>query len=224
MESARFTSDDFKNQRFNVLAVKDKTILKAFPELQRYEEFNVVKTKVKVDPDMLIRYAFLMYSDNILFKTIPDLLLRKKQAAILAGFSIENKRKRFPKEVENMFYCKPIETAALIMRVIRLSRNPYFEQLCVYDQARAQEMENLLKGGEEGRKLGDIHNNIRKLTADIMELRNIVLLQDDTPALLDRMYYELENFQLGIRPEEIAEAKRKGSLRTVLPDVYKQNS
>jgi len=224
MEAAKFTADDFRDQRFNVLANTDKSVLQSFPELKKYKEFSIKRSDVGVDPDKLMKYAFLMYSENILFKTIPDLLRRKKQAALLAGFEILAKGKKFPKNVEEIFYCRPQPTSLLFVRVILLNRNPMFEQYCVYEQARAIEMEKLLRSDVGVKEVGEIRKNIESFTDDMSKLRERLFLGDDSSSLLDGLYYELDNFQLGIRPEEIAEAKLKGTLKQILPDPYNLNN
>jgi len=223
MEKSSYKASDFKDAKFNVLDIGIEKVIKAFPDLGRYPEFQKdFKTITGLDPEEVIKYVLLMYTDNILNRTIPDLLKRKRESALLAGFEIGLKTRRFPEELEDIFQCQVQEVNELIVRVSRLNNNSAFEQLAIYEEARARQMFKLVGDIIDNEKVKDIHENIRRLSIDIEALERKLLVGERGKEVVDLLYHEIENIQLGIRPEEIAEAKRKGSLDIILMDVYKQ--
>ena len=77
-------------------------------------------------------------------------------------------------------------------------------------------MRKLLDDMESNEKTKDIHDNIRRLSEDIERLQNEILYADNEKPLLERLYFAVENIQLGIRPEEIAEIKKSGNFDKII--------
>lgn len=213
----RFTASDFSDAMYNVLDVGDTPILQRWPELQRFIEFkfNFFK-KYKLNNERVYKYAFLLYSKNILHKAIPEIAKRKAEAALLAGFEYRLDSNLFKQNIEKLIACEYPEANDLFIRVARLTRNSQFEQLVVYEEARARQMRKLLDDIGSNEKTKDIHDNIRRLSEDIERLQNEVLYEDNQKPLLDRLYFSVENIQLGIRPEEIAEMRKSGKFDAVI--------
>lgn len=223
MEKSSYKASDFKDVKFNVLDIGEKKVLVAFPMLQRYPEFNInFKQLTGLDNEKVLKYMLLVYTDNILNRTIPELLKRKREAAFLAGFEIELTTRRFPENLERVFECQYRELNQLLIRIARLNNNSPFEQIAIYEEARARQMFKLVSDSIDNEKIKDIHENIRRLTIDIDELELKLSSGEKNKEVIDLLYHEIEGIQLGIRPEEIAEAKKQGALDLVLLDVYKQ--
>lgn len=224
MERSSYKASDFKDVKFNVLDIGDRKVLDAFPALKRYPEFNVNYQPItRLSNEKVLKYMLLVYTDNILNRTIPELLKQKREAAFLAGFEIDPKTRRFSDHLERVFECKNPMLNKLLVRVSRLNNNSSFEQLAIYEEARARQMFKLVSDNIDNEKIKDIHENIRRLTIDIDNLERDLLAGEKDKEIIDLLYHEIENIQLGIRPEEIAEAKRQGALDLVLLDVYKEN-
>lgn len=206
-----FTSTDFSGAVYNVLELGDQKAVKKWPQLKRFPEFNYNFSKLyRLNTDKVHRYALLLYTQNILQKAVPELAKRKSEAALLAGFNYRLSTTFFPKQVEEMLLCEYTECNDLFIRVVRLSRNSQFEQMIVYEEARARQMRKLLDDvGNERTK--DIHDNIRRLSEDIERLQDDILFNDNQKPLLERLYFSIENIQLGIKPEEIAEVQKSGN-------------
>lgn len=207
----RYTASDFSGSPYNVLDLGAVPVIKKWPYLKKYPEFNVNFAKLyRLPTDKVHKYALLLYTPNILSKSIPELVKRKAESALLAGFEYRLNTTFFQKQVEDMLMCLYPEINDLFVRTARITRNSQFEQLIVYEEARAKQMRKLLDDtGTE--KTKDIHDNIRRLSEDIERLQADVLFQDNEKPLLERLYFSVENVQLGIRPEEIAEAKKHGN-------------
>lgn len=225
MNTAKHSIQDFADAKYNVLSIGTKKVLEAFPGLGVFPELRVdYKKCTSLDNEKVLKYVILMYMDNILKRSSPDLVKRKREAALLAGFEIDFKKKKFPEALEKIMRLEDPEVNKLIIRILRLNNNNAFEQVAVYEEARARQMYKLLSPSTEGEKTKEIHENIRRMTADIMDLEKQILMEEKRTDLTDAMYYEVENIQLGIRPEEIASAKRAGAMGQILFNVYQQQA
>lgn len=213
----RFTAADFNDALYNVLNIGNTPITKKWPELQRFIEFKFnFNKRYRLDTEKVHRYAFLLYSQNILQKAIPEIAKRKMEAALLAGFEPRLGSSLFKPQVEKLILCEYPEANDLFIRVARLTRNSQFEQLVVYEEARARQMRKLLEDLNSNEKTKDIHDNIRRLSEDIERLQREVIFQDNQKPLIERLYFTVENVQLGIKPEEIAEMKKSGKFDAVI--------
>lgn len=216
----RYTAADFSDAKYNVLELGSITVLKQWPELKRFPEFLVNFSKeLRITTDKLHRFALLLYTPNILHKSIPEIAKRKVEAAHLAGFQYHEGTTLFRKNVEEMLLCGHAKCNDLFIRASRLARNSQFEQLVVYEEARARQMRKLLEDLESNERTKDIHDNIRRLSQDIERLQDEILFQDNEKPLIERLYFNVENVQLGIRPEELAEVKKTGDFdKIIIPD------
>jgi hypothetical protein len=214
---------DFSDARYNVLAIGNQKVIEAFPDLKKFPEFNFnYKKSSGLDHEKVLKYVLLLYTENILRRSVPDLEKRKMEAALLAGFE-RDQNKKFSESIKTIFKCENLDVNRLIIRVIRLNNSNAFEQLAVYEEARSRQMFKLLSPTTGDEKTKEIHENIRRMTSDIEDLERKLLMEEKSKDLIDSLYYEIENIQLGIRPEEIAEAKKAGALDSILDNPYKQD-
>jgi hypothetical protein len=220
METTQFDVRDFRNAKYNVLAIGKQKVINSFPYLKKFPEFNNdYKEETGIENDMIFRYMLLMYTDNII-RTIPDLYSRKKESALLAGFSRDEKTNKFSPEVEKMLICEYDVLNDLIIRVGRINHNHAFMQLIVFEETRAKEMAKLSSGSNDNNS--NIFKSIRDLTSSIKDLEKELLSGDDNINLIDRLYIQIEDNQLGIRPEEIAKSKKDGSTKELLGNKYEK--
>ena len=200
--------------KYPVLSIPEgKTVLKQFPGLKKFLEFQ---KRFDPDTDKIHRYVLLMYTVNIL-QSLPNVEERKIEAAKLAGFTLT--RGKFDRKTEKLLSCMVDEINDLIIRVCCLDRNEDFAELMVYEQSYYAQLKKLLNP-PEGEKIKDIRDNARKLKEDIKELRKSLLNQDESPDLIDRLYDYIDGIDLGISPEEIAIAKKTGTLKELIHHPY----
>ena len=198
---------------YPVLSIPEgKTVLKQFPGLKKFEEFQ---KRFDPDTDKIHRYVLLMYTVNIL-QSLPNVEERKIEAAKLAGFTLT--RGKFDSKTEKLLSCKIDEVNDLIIRVCCLDRNEDFAELMVYEQSYYAQLKKLLNPEEE--KVKETRNNARQFKEDIKELRKSLLNQDESPDLVDRLYDYIDGIDLGISPEEIAIAKKTGTLKELIHHPY----
>lgn len=222
----RWKRADFKGWKYDKLiglALRDK-VFDVYPHLRKYPELNPKKVKIKrMSFDKILRYVMIYYSNNVLRYTIPEVPRRKREAAILAGFEISKVTGRFGPDVESMLLCENPIINQMIVRFLRRSENKKFLQLCVFEEARALQMNKLVNGmqGKGSETTKYIIENVKTLSADIEELEKDLLNEDDSIDLLEMMYDEVDYNNLGISPEEIAEANADNVADKVLPSPYK---
>ena len=99
----QFTSEDFKDLMFNVYEVpKRNLVLNTFPELKKYPEFIADLGALKRHRNKVVRYVILCYDKNSPMHRTTDLIKRKVNSALIAGFEADKKSGRFETDVDRM--------------------------------------------------------------------------------------------------------------------------
>lgn len=220
---SKFTKSDFKGWRYEkIIGLREsKKVLKEYPHLSKYPEFLEKNHKsMRLSLDKVIRYAFIMYSDTVINQTIPELAKRKKEAAILAGFSPNPETDKFAGDVESLLLCENPDLNKIFVRVMMLTRNSKIQQLGALNEARRKEMLRLVSGDSKTDNKKHFES-LKQMSEYIEDLEKDVLNNDNAYDLLEELYSELDSENLGIRAEEIAKAKREGNLKQILKDPYK---
>lgn len=209
--------------RFDIQGIPDDVkVVDFYPDLLKYPEFrNDFDETDLLLTDRVHRYALWMYTDNGLRNEIPVIMDRKKEAALRSGFKI-NKTGKFYIKVQALIMCDLVYANRLFVRVASLNGSSKFAQLVVYDDARHRQMIRLLEGGDSREKIKEIHNNIRTFSEDIEALEKELLKEDRSRPLISELYEEVTNQQLGIRPEEYAEAIQKQNFNKFLYNPYEK--
>lgn len=82
-------ADEFKKLQYNVYDLSpEKSVLKTFPELNRFPEFGS-SFLVGLDRDKVIRYVILSYDKKSPLLSEKNLIKRKKLAVEMAGFETQ---------------------------------------------------------------------------------------------------------------------------------------
>ena len=180
---------------------------KKFSSLRKYKEFT---TDCGIPFVNVIKYIGIMYDAHTpLFTLITNLTRRKIEAAIMAGFVI-GKDDKFEKSVDEMLRCINPITNAMILRYCRIQKNVDWSDLVVFEESREKQKLALLSGEGGDDKTKDLIANIEKLGLQIAKLTMVILNRDNNKNLVDFMYDEIEEEQLLIRPELVAQAMKEG--------------
>jgi len=222
----KFTAKDFLDLKYNVAALTEsQTVLGKFPELKKYPEFSEKTpgfTHIKISVDKMFRYVLLMYTDNIIHRLIPEFAHRKREAALLAGFPVDDNGK-FSGMVEKMLYCEYESVNDVAVRVMFMNKNSDFQLLVLYNDILLNQMREMYKMGKDkkdakGEKLKEMLQNIQTLKGHIEELKRTLTNGDNNTNLLDKLYSWVEGINLGIRPEEIALGRKQGKLNEIIKE------
>lgn len=215
---SQFTGNDFSGFRYQKIITHKSEVVKLYPELSRYKEFDSKNYKGRLSADKIFRYALLVYTNNVLLESIPDITKRKREAAILAGFNIDPDTEKFAPEVESIIKCENSKVNALIILIIRLNKNSDLQQMLAFEEARSRQIGILINGGDEKSKeaTSTVMENVRKLSNYIEDLRSTLLNEDEQPDIIHLLYENIVHDNLGIKPEDIALARREGTLDKIL--------
>jgi uncharacterized protein YbcC (UPF0753/DUF2309 family) len=203
-----FDDKEFDDLMYPVHLLSDKDdTFKKFPIFQKYKEFT---TDCKLPLNKVLKYIAFMYDSKTPFFTINNLTRRKIEAAILAGFKI-GKDDKFDAVTDSMIKCVNPITNAMILRYCRMQKNTDWTQLVVFEESYNKQLEKMVSDDtENSEKTKDLINNVNTLKKDIVSLTMVLLNGDVNKSLMDFMYDEIEEEQLLIRPELIAQAMKDG--------------
>lgn len=223
---SKFTATDFTNLKYNVVKVPKTTkVVDYFEDLKKYPEFTTGYLKqVKAAPDKCIRYALLMYTDNVIHRVIPELAGRKREAALLAGIEPDENGK-FSNMYEEIFLCEKRIINDIFVRVIRMNHNIAFRNLITFEEALEKEIGKLIDPDKRDDKetVKVIHENINRFKIDIEKLQLELLKEDINNNLLDSLYSCIDNIQLGITPEDNAMLIKDKNFKKFHKDPYRSS-
>ena len=123
-------SDEFKNLSFNVLSVK--SILKEIPEITKIGDTFLIASRERPDFDQAVKYIVLMYDKlSPLTKKFMNISERKKNAFVLAGYSLEKDAEHFD-EFENF---KDEQVLDMTIEYLRYQNDHLWTMLVSNEQA-----------------------------------------------------------------------------------------
>lgn len=164
------------------------------------------KVKVKgVDKDTIIKYIVLFYDPNSpLFERITDHIERKKAAALIAGWKVNDNK--FPKEVDPILYCKSADTNLMILEYLRHLKTPDFAFIASANEAYYRILYEMMSdvtqiGGKETAKTSiaiaseraELSKKANLMAADLQERTLKFLAKDESPYLLSGLFDMVEN-------------------------------
>lgn len=115
--------EDFKDLQYKIHGLPAKeSVLKKFPELQRFPEFTQNKLTAGLDKDKVIRYIIYCYDKRCPFLSEKNLTKRKALCALEAGFELTAKEV-FPTAVQTMLEGKNEQINRMVIRFVRNQRD-----------------------------------------------------------------------------------------------------
>ncbi len=193
-----YRESDYRLMMFNVsLLQKFDDPLVFWPELNKIEELAHAETGPYLPRDKVLRYIFLCYdkgSPVVLHNK--DLIKRKYEAALLAGFELIDKK--FQRQVEDVIKCKDPLVNEMICAFVRLFGDDDFAYITSLKDALYAILPDVQKG-----EIKDI-DKVQKLKKEIDQVTEKILVRDNTNNLYLDLYKYIEREKLGLRPEDIA--------------------
>lgn len=201
----KFEKKDFEKLLFNVYSLPPKTrITEHFTKLAYYDEFNIAFKDL--DKDVVIRYIIYVYDKNSPFLRIDNLAKRKREAALLAGFT-PKKDGTFDDEIRNVLHCRNRDVNKMIVRFCRMCKDPLYAYYVVINEAFFKESENIMCGDKTKiKELKDLRESIEEL----ISTRREFLSQEESMDLHEELEEFIELEELELRPEDIALKLQKG--------------
>jgi len=206
---AEFNENDFDDLMFPVYALSETdNAFNKFPSLKKYKEFTA---ECPLPFNKTLKYIAFMYdAKSPLYAMINNISRRKMEAAYLAGFEYKDTDTFEPSVVENLFKCTNPIINGMILRYCRIQKNIDWSDLVVFEECREKQKEKLFTANADDDKTKDIIQNILLLKKTISDLITTILNGDKNKELVNFMYEEIEEEQLMIKPELIAQAINEG--------------
>ncbi len=195
-----FIDKDFVGMQCNVHKIpSNKKCVKEIAGLSKIEAINDLGTEHKNIPtDTIVRYIAYMYDVGTPLKSIPELMIRKRIAADLAGLPKDGNR--FTKEAEDIIISSDEKVNDAITGFVISFNSPIYTELVAFEQAQYVYLRRIMNGSVDLKEidLGD------KLKDKIIDLRSQLLNNDNAPQLAESIYKAVSAESLGLRPEDIA--------------------
>ena len=200
----KFAKNDFSEMLYNIYEVPRNGLKKKFPNLYT-EEVSNMELKQGQNKERVIRYIVYMYDPKSPVRSIPDAMKRKREAAILAGFTL-NKSGTFSTNDEDVFLCDNISVNACILRFCINCKSGTYTSLITYEQALRNVMFYLLKNLPEPKHIKAAED----LRIIVDDLSHKLLGEDDNNQLRRHLYQFVDSDSINISPEIIAEKVNRG--------------
>ena len=195
----KFEDKDFKGLTWNIHGADEKAkITELIPTIKLYNEFKGLKD-IRV-----IKYIVYLYDSKTPFKSIDNFTTRKKQAAELAGFKVDDKG-NYQDKYDKIISGKDKQVNKMAIRYCRIQRSPQFAKLVIFEESYYNEL--LILKDDDGLKAADREKtlkNINTMASQIEELTGRFLSGDDNPVMKMELFDEIENEELQLTPEDIA--------------------
>ena len=98
----------------------------------------------------------------------------------------------------------------MTMRYIRMQKNEDWSQFIVFEESYNKQLKKMLTDDSDDEKTKELIANVNTLKKTLSELRSSLLNNDEAKPLYEHMMDIVEEEQLLIRPELIAEAIKDG--------------
>lgn len=135
----------------------------------------------------------------------------KREAAILAGFTLE-KNNRFKPEVEDLIVGKHFGFNKAVIRYLYLIAIPELPALAAHRELLSAEIEAAFNPETDAKERKEIRINLDAGTIRIAEYEAAVFGGTETEALRTELYKYLESNKIQLRPEHIALSIKAGTV------------
>lgn len=181
---------------------ENESVITAFPELKKI--FNDYSGEYR---EFVFRYIIAYYNPKSPIRLESDIIKRKREAALKAGFEF-NSKGRFPKFVEDLLVGNISGVDKMVVDYCFLVGSIDFTLLATYEHGLYIEMINMMSGQGINK---DSIKKIKEIQSEIDSLQSKILAKDNMmKTLLDALYNVTDRIRLELRPEDIAKKLKKG--------------
>ncbi len=219
--------EDFEKLQYNVHPIEmDVNILKFFPDLTRFKEFNAELTKpefiekqwidvpMDIDKNKVLRYVFYCYDKKTPFLSEKNLIRRKMLCIQEAGFK-PKKDGLFEKNVDDILKGYNDIVNRMIVRFVRNQRDLRYALLVsgmenYYDNINKLTEIRKNDDAKDSSLKTDLFNSSQKMLDDLELLSDQVFNNDKDLMFVADQINEEENGRITSYPEHIASLRNKG--------------
>jgi len=181
---------------------ENESVITAFPELKKL--FNSYSGENR---ENVFRYIISYYNPKSPIREEADIIKRKRNAAVAAGFEF-NKKGRLPEHAEKMMIGVDEEVNKMIIDYCFFTSSIDFTLLATYEHGLYIEMIGMLKDKGFNK---DTIKKIKEIQSEIELLQSKILSGDHfIKNLMDSLYNVTERIRIELRPEDIAKKLKNG--------------
>ncbi|HQW95443.1 MAG TPA: hypothetical protein PLU58_06555 [Saprospiraceae bacterium] len=188
------------------LIPQGEDLLKAFPRLSKYPEFNPEMT----DIDMVIRYIVFCYDKGSPFHKFDNLGQKKAHAAIEAGFNYTDEK--FEPHIEQMLNGEVLEVNKMIIRYCRMQSSRLYSLIVSGNEAFYDATSKLLDNAPSDDILKDtktkmeIFDKAKANASSLDQMSRELLSGDNNKNIQKTLYVIVDNEEVDVKltPEDFA--------------------
>lgn len=204
VDLTKYAPHDFDRMMFPVYGMAPGIdLFKRFPILNLYPCFSA-ELNHKVSRKGILRYIFFCFDMNSPLQTVDDIMQRRHEAALLAGFTYEKGTESFDADEEKILLSKDPIVNLMIIQFLALLRNDDFMTLLSF-QSNLYSLNGKIMSGKYDAK--DIAN-IKILREEIKILKRDMQIDTFDPLLRDSLYIFGEATRIKVSPESYARTLR----------------
>lgn len=198
-----FNKSDFEKLKFRVdkIDLLNSDVLKLFPELPHFKEFYTPAIK-ELELDGTVKFAQVfaficyVYDNNSPYaKKYADDIMKRKKVVADACFFPRNNSGEFKKSAENVITCRNAIFNAMVIRFLRILKNPHWSSLCTYMDALSLSELAMIDSTIESKEKRDHLGMTITLREEIQKLQE-TFLGDNNPNLEMALYNAIEDEEM----------------------------
>lgn len=221
IQKPEYSISDFKNIMYPVFDVpEEKSILRSLPKHFKHPEWKADLKPLKFltfkEKNQVIRYIVCVYDQNSPFNAdeeYSDLIQRKFAAVLYAGFKLDEDDK-FEHHVEQMIFNNLPPINKMIVRYCRQHLDPEYAFIKAIEDDYYRKLEAV-----HSSKTYD-YNVVLKMRNELKKATIAFLSEDNDKDLIKDLYRFVNEDNLKLRPEDIADSLANG----VQPISYQEVS
>lgn len=198
-----FSQEEYQKMKVNVMALPLKFDFKEISEFKHYPEYY--KSTGILPKYKILRYIVLCYDRNSpLVQNIPEINKRKVKACEISQINIKNSKAKGYDEALDIVNCNNPEVNDMIVRYVRGFYSEKYSQYLVFQDAYYRELYKVQSGDVKSLNL------ITDIEDRISVLRDSIFSQDSSVNLINDFNRYIDEEELKLRPEDIAEMLKNG--------------
>ena len=193
------TIDDLNTSKFK-FDPKSPNFVK---NLESFEEFQVNPPRGYSRKKLFTYIALMCDPQSDIRKTYSHYGTRKREAALCAGFSLQDDGK-FNTSLENLFIGKNPDFNKALVKYLSFCYDPSFARINIYQQVLYISLQNALNGDNAAIKV------VETLTDKLKNEENFIFGGEEITAMREELYKVSEQKELLVKPEDIAQGLAEG--------------
>lgn len=198
VDVSKYAPHDFEKMMFPVYTTNlSGDVLKIFPILKLYPAFTSRISLPFANVFMYICYCYDMHSPLM---TVDDIMQRRHEAAVLAGFRYNEKTDKFPEQTEEFLLSRNEKVNFMILQFLILQFNDDWMTYIGFQNSLHQLNYKIMTGTYNATDI----TAVKTLRAEIKNLKQDMMMDKFDPLLRKSLYIFGEAAKIKVSPEHYA--------------------